>query len=61
MRRAIVSVNDHVCRTTFLQSYASARSVIAVATCLSVCLSVCHVDALCRNGLTYRQTFFTAW
>ena len=26
-----------------------------------VCLSVCHVDVLCRNGLTYRQTYFIAW
>jgi len=26
---------------------------------LSICLYVCHVLVLCRNGLTYRRTFFT--
>ena len=28
---------------------------------LSVCPSVRHTMVLCRNGLTYRQTVFTAW
>jgi len=31
----------------------------AVARCLSVCLSVRHTPALCVNGYTYPQIFFS--